>query len=640
MTLHEFIACFPRHKKNSPTDYHVPCPGHDDDGRDPNKFSLHVTLKGDRILLMCFAGCDNARVLAAMTPPMTAAALFANGHTGKHQDPAGAPETPPTLALFAQLKRIPQGVLEAEGWRNGQYLDRETRQTVPAIIIPYPARDGSTWRRRYRISVRPGAGFRWDDHKERPLIPYGRHRLDQVMEKGELWLVEGESDAITAWARGLPCLGIPGNLATKALSAEDLVGIEKLYVVLEPGQSGEGFAKKLRERLTEIEYAGRAYAVRLPAKDLSDLHVLKGSEFWPAIKAAAAAAGPLTAEPGTAASAEPVDLGAHYLEPLAAFLAEEDPPLSVIFPELLPTGVIALLHGEPRARKSLAAFELALAAATGSAPFGIGRFVPAAPIPVLYIQEEDPRNLTRPRLRRLVAERCGADTPTTMHVSVRRGVDLDDPAWVKRLIADLLRLGVKLLVLDAARRFSIKTDEGPAKVRELIAVLRSIVTTAGIAIVIVHHDVKPPSSGQDLRRRGQRASGGDWFAGCECPMHIERVNEVESLVFPQDYKFSADPVPFTFTVQLDGRLIKGLVGRDTTVQGAETAGARGKLLDWLRANPLMSKTAMKKAGFAWETLGPVLEALMREGTVDATAGRTKNSLLYFVVEPSSPREDS
>ena len=82
---------------------------------------------------------------------------------------------------------------------------------------------------------------------------------------------------------------------------------------------------------------------------------------------------------------------------------------------------------------------------------------------------------------------------------MRRGVDLDDPAWVSRITEDINRLGVRLLVLDAARRLSIKTDEGPAKVRELIAVLRSIVTSAGVTIVIVHHDVKPPANGQDMQ---------------------------------------------------------------------------------------------------------------------------------------------
>jgi hypothetical protein len=307
----------------------------------------------------------------------------------------------------------------------------------------------------------------------------------------------------------------------------------------------------------------------------------------------------------------------------------------MLFPELLPVGVLMLVHGEPRARKSLAAFELALAAATGTAPFGLGRFTPAAAVPVLYVQEEDPRALTRTRLRRLVQERCGGAVPPALHVAVRRGVDLDDPAWAARLIGDCLRLEVRLVVLDAARRLSTKTDEGPAKVRELMAVFRALVTRAGVSLVVVHHDVKPPATGQDLRRRSQRASGGDWFAGAECPVHVERVNERESLVYPQDYKFAADPTPFTFTCELDGRVIARLIGRDTTPDHAETAGLRGKLVDWLRVHGPAAKSTMKGAGFGWATINALLDGLLRDGLIDSGPGRSKGSHLYFV-RPSEP----
>jgi hypothetical protein len=333
----------------------------------------------------------------------------------------------------------------------------------------------------------------------------------------------------------------------------------------------------------------------------------------------------------------PVD----YIDSIAAFLAEEDPPLNVVFPDLLPCGVIMLLHGEPRARKSLAALELALAASTGTAPFGLARFEPAAPVPVLYIQEEDPRSLTRPRLRALLKDRCGDSLPDTLHVAVRRGIDLDDPICVDRLIADLQRLGITLLVLDAARRLSAKTDEGPAKVRELIGVLRSIVTKAGVTIVIVHHDVKPPVNGQDQRRRSQRASGGDWFAGCECPVHVERISARESLVFPEDYKFTADPAPFTFTCEVDGGLITRLIGADTTSEYAERAGVRGKIIDWLKVNGPASKTAMKKAGLGrWETIEAIIESLLKDGKVDAGPGRKAGTHLYFIPgEPSQSTGD-
>ena len=328
---------------------------------------------------------------------------------------------------------------------------------------------------------------------------------------------------------------------------------------------------------------------------------------------------------------------ATYIEDLSAFLAEDDPPTRWIFPDLPPRDVLMLIHGEPRARKSLVGFELALSAATGTPPFGLAPFKPAASMFVLYVQEEDTRSLTRPRIRRLVRERCGDRVPDKLKVVVRRGVDLDDPAWVAQITDDVQRLGIQLLVLDAMRRLSIKTDEGPAKVRELIAVLRSIVTTTSVTIVVVHHDTKPPQVGTDQRRRSQRASGGDWFAACECPVHVERVDEAESLVYPQDYKFSTDPAPFTFTCALDGKLIKALVGTSTTTESAETAGLRGRLLAWLSTHRLATKTDMKHAGFGWAAIEPpLLDGLQRSGLVDSVPGKRANSALFFVVEPSVP----
>jgi hypothetical protein len=59
-----------------------------------------------------------------------------------------------------------------------------------------------------------------------------------------------------------------------------------------------------------------------------------------------------------------------YIESIGQFLDEEDAPLEMIFPDLLPCGVIMLIHGEPRSRKSLLAFELALSASTGRRPSG------------------------------------------------------------------------------------------------------------------------------------------------------------------------------------------------------------------------------------------------------------------------------
>src|SRR6266853_1884142 len=92
MTITDFLDLFPRRRQNSPTDWHVPCPAHDDNVDDPAKFSLHVTVTADLFLR--------------------------NNGTHAPRDDLATPEPTPTLAAFAALKGLTQSVLETCGWRN------------------------------------------------------------------------------------------------------------------------------------------------------------------------------------------------------------------------------------------------------------------------------------------------------------------------------------------------------------------------------------------------------------------------------------------------------------------------------------------------------------------------------------------
>ena len=121
------------------------------------------------------------------------------------------------------------------------------------------------------------------------------------------------------------------------------------------------------------------------------------------------------------------------------------------------------------------------------------------------------------------------------------------------------------------------------------------------------------------------------FAASECPVHVERITGRESLVYPEDYKFTADPAPFTFACDIEGGLVVRLVGADTSTEHAERAGVRGKMLEWLRAYGPATKTDMKKAGLGrWETIEDALDYLQKDGAVDAVPGMKRGSFRYFV----------
>lgn len=281
------------------------CPAHDD--QEP---SLSVSEGDDgRVLLRCFAGCENEEIVAAMglemkdlfernghrvgegvsTPPKTPASV-------PHPDPgtqAGETEgdvstpSPCNLETYAAAKGLPVKYLERLGLRDMHYMGKL------AVRIPYRSPDGPEAAVRFRTALEKSENgqddrFRW--RKSSKAMLYGLKRLEKIRKAGYVVLVEGESDAQTLWYHKLPALGIPGASNWKADWTSHLEGVERIYAVIEPDQGGE----TLLEKLTASGIGDRLYIVELGEhKDASGLHLadrenfkgrfvaaLKGAERW------------------------------------------------------------------------------------------------------------------------------------------------------------------------------------------------------------------------------------------------------------------------------------------------------------------------------------------------------------------------
>ena len=95
-----------------------------------------------------------------------------------------------------------------------------------------------------------------------------------------------------------------------------------------------------------------------------------------------------------------------------------------LFPGWLARAETALIHGEPRVRKTWVALEFAVALTTGTSAFGL--LMPPAKARVAYVTNEDGAGPVSARLRGLLAGR-GIDTaPEGFRLMVRQGVALDD----------------------------------------------------------------------------------------------------------------------------------------------------------------------------------------------------------------------
>jgi len=336
-------------------------------------------------------------------------------------------------------------------------------------------------------------------------------------------------------------------------------------------------------------------------------------------------------EVGPGRLAEPSARGPRpWIQTAREFLAVRDEPLTYAIGELVPAGCLSLWHGEPRVRKTWAGLELTIAKATGTPAFGLPRFAVDAAGPAAYFSQEDAAPRVRDRLRRLLAGRRIEDAPELLHVSVHAGIDLEREDWQETLARDVRRLGLRLLVLDPIRRFAASADKGPSEVSAVTAVLRRLASQAGVAVVILHHDVKPTRDGRDDRRRSHRASGGDWFAAADAPIALEAAGAA-TVAYPEDFKHGLDPRPFRFRIVEagDGLLLAG----DDIQAGTESKDIdlQERILNLLAERPRIS-TRKVEAGMKGVSNGAVrdaLDALMGEGKVDRTEG-PKRSWLWWV----------
>jgi hypothetical protein len=307
-----------------------------------------------------------------------------------------------------------------------------------------------------------------------------------------------------------------------------------------------------------------------------------------------------------------------YIESGAEFLAGEDAPESFIVGELIPAGRTILAHGEPRTRKSWWAVELALAAATGTPAFGLARFTAPAAVPVLYSSQEDGRRDVRGRVRRFLAGRRLQAVPPGLFLSVHAGIDLESSEWQEALVRDISARGIRLVIFDPIRRFSPNVDKGPAEVRAVTSFLRDLAVKTGAAVLVIHHDVKPGRE-EDNRRRGHKASGGDWFASSDCPIHLEPAGRNRTLVVPEDFKHGSDPASFTFGIEEDeGKTWARLVAEDVSAENVGTVALHERILEFLRHNPGSTGNAVcRGARGAKAAILEALKTLAEAGRVDS-----------------------
>jgi hypothetical protein len=587
MNALEVIEGLPGYRKTGQAQAEARCPAHDD-----KKPSLSIGRGHDgKILLHCQAGCELQSILKALNLEESDLFPERNGKAPTH--------------VYQYL--TPGGKLAYEVLR---FHPKDFRQRRP---------DGA-------------GGYIWNLKDQERLL----YHLPAVVKADYVFVVEGEKDADALAAIGLTATCNSGGAGSWQESLARFFD-PRQHVTVIPDNDPPGRAhalavcKSLKGKVASLKLLPLP---GLPDKgDVSDWLAGKepqaANEELSRLAEAAPEWTPTAATTPTIPPTQPNTQEFSYIEFAPTFLAIEDPPVQYLVSELLPEGIIALMHGEPRARKSWGVLEIAIALATGTCAFGMTRFSVPKPVPVLYSSQEDTAPMVRIRAKAILKGRGITHFPETLAFSVHKGINLESDEWQQALLRDVVRYGFSFVAFDPIRRYSPNVDKGPSEVRTITAFLRRICVETGASVCPAHHDVKPPSNDTgSSRRRGHKASGGDWFAAAECPIAFERVSEDSSLVVPEDYKFSVDPQPFTFTLKTDDPKSPSwarLLGESSSADDAKYLEIQSKIIEYLSNHSCgASGSEIAKSSRARrEDIYDALERLFAAGVVDCVGSGGK-----------------
>jgi len=271
------IEAFRQREQNvtgGPDNYSTLCPNHDDVSA-----SLSFGDGNVGVRFCCHAGCDQDEMFE------TVVAFLGMAKSDFFYDKrASAPQGPvTTVAELAEAKHLPLDLLTSVG----------VVDSPQGILFPY-WNGTPSYRTRIRRALTGNTRFLWQRGAAK-ITAYGAWAAARYRAGGTIFLLEGETDLLTGMHYGLPVMGIPGKNHARAVFREHphlVTGIQEIFVIEEHDDlEDHAFLTNVREGLSDVGWRGELYPMRLPVKDLNELHVTEGPDgFMPAFEAAYQAA--------------------------------------------------------------------------------------------------------------------------------------------------------------------------------------------------------------------------------------------------------------------------------------------------------------------------------------------------------------
>ncbi len=233
-------------RETRPGQWEARCPAHED-----RHASLSVAQGEKGAVLHCHAGCTAEQISHALS--LDVAALFDREDrpvvkATRQPDPVPSAETVAAWRdLLAQRQPLLGRLRELRGWTAGTLFDLGVGWDGERLTLPVYGPDGAVVNLLRYLPRRTNG--------QRKLLALGGRsrdlfpRLDHA--EGEVWLVEGEPDAISGRELGLTAYAVPGSNGWRKEWAARLTGC-RVVICFDCDEPGRKAAAKIYEDLSAV----------------------------------------------------------------------------------------------------------------------------------------------------------------------------------------------------------------------------------------------------------------------------------------------------------------------------------------------------------------------------------------------------
>ncbi len=292
-----------------------------------------------------------------------------------------------------------------------------------------------------------------------------------------------------------------------------------------------------------------------------------------------------------------------------ASISPKPPEAQWLVEQLWAASGVGILGAIPKSLKTWLACEIALAVSGGAK--ALGRFAAKSHGPVLFYAAEDDQADIRVRFDGIAKVRgvTLADAPIFLLDLLE--LRLDHRADLVRLGRTVAATGAHLLILDPFVRVARIDENSSQEVSAVLGGLRAIQRQHDVAVLVVHHMRKSPSThpGQQLR------GSGDFAAWVDSGLYLARRGT--DVVLTAEHRRAAAPPPFSFRLALDPAPHLVIVDHHAAPDAAPEDPLAAAAVELLRRSkqPLSTVALRDKLKVRKSTLLDTLRVLRDDGLV-------------------------